>query len=68
MLYSQLLINPPKSAASKNPKFFIIGHEEDFKECFGLKKMGYTIYKKDLILTGILRQKLDFKSNVLSFE
>lgn len=55
-----LLIIAPKSFV-KAQKIYILGDKEDWKECEHLEDLGFTIYAKDLVLTGILRQSLAFK-------
>lgn len=51
-----------KERASKQKKILVIGHEDDPVERTRLEKLGHKIYNIDLILNGILRQKLDLES------
>jgi mediator of DNA damage checkpoint protein 1 len=56
----KVLFVPPKKY-NKNEKVYIIGDENDVKECESLSRLGYKIYSKELILTGILKQELDLE-------
>jgi hypothetical protein len=58
----------PAKSAPNNDSIIVIGHASDFPECrkirttLGVEKV-YTI---EFLLTGILRQKLDYDENVLA--
>ncbi|KAJ3209833.1 Mediator of DNA damage checkpoint protein 1 [Dinochytrium kinnereticum] len=50
----------------KDPKdCVVIGCVEDLEECQRLKAAGWPIQSKEFVLTGILRQTLDFTSHLL---
>jgi hypothetical protein len=53
------MVAPKKS--QKHNKLFIIGDEKDRKEIAALSKMGFPIYTKEFILSGILKQELNFE-------
>jgi hypothetical protein len=60
-----MLSKPPTSFSSTT---LIVSSSEDDKSHAKLQKLGYTIHSNELILTGVLRQKLqlDQPEHILS--
>jgi hypothetical protein len=53
-----LFIKPTEYKKSEN--VYIIGHENDLRECRALKKLGFNVYTNEIVLSSILRQELVF--------
>ncbi|RUS26391.1 hypothetical protein BC938DRAFT_470824 [Jimgerdemannia flammicorona] len=62
----QFLANEPVDTDNKEG-VVVIGCKEDIKACQSLDAMGFQVMSSEFILTGILRQKLEYASHKLDF-
>ncbi|KAJ3248225.1 Mediator of DNA damage checkpoint protein 1 [Chytriomyces hyalinus] len=56
----------PASAPSDDNSFVVVGCPEDAEECAKLSKRGFQIQSNEFVVTGSLRQKLDYDSHRLN--
>ena len=57
-----LMSRIPKATASGDidDNIIVIGQDINHKHCVNVEKKGYVIYNRDIIITSILRQQIDF--------
>ncbi|KAJ3225004.1 Mediator of DNA damage checkpoint protein 1 [Chytriomyces hyalinus] len=56
----------PDSAPSDDNSFVVVGCPEDAEECTKLSKRGFQIQSNEFVITGSLRQRLDYDSHRLN--
>merc|ERR1712083_1180038 len=55
---------PPKSASGEiDEDIIVIGEKLGSRPCQTVDKKGYTIYNRDIIITSILRQEIEFEDS-----